>query len=93
MGLGVVRTSGVVPFNASRMEHAGLTKLIMEGSGASNLLGDGVVLVVDVLDTELGKLGGLRLAVNADKVRLELGKEVDELGLVTETDDLLGSVG
>lgn len=65
----------------------------MEGSGASNLLGDGVVLVVDVLDTELGKLGGLRLAVNADKVRLELGKEVDELGLVTETDDLLGSVG
>mmetsp|Transcript_23837 Transcript_23837/g.68453 ORF Transcript_23837/g.68453 Transcript_23837/m.68453 type:complete len:415 (-) Transcript_23837:1586-2830(-) len=90
--LGVVGTGRDISGNAGRVEHAGLSELVVEGSGAGNLLGDSVVLVVDVLDAELSKLGGLRLGVEANKVGLILGKKINKFGLIPQTDDIFGSM-
>mmetsp|Transcript_30706 Transcript_30706/g.91942 ORF Transcript_30706/g.91942 Transcript_30706/m.91942 type:complete len:265 (-) Transcript_30706:1476-2270(-) len=94
VGLGIVVRFALVGISrdARRVEQFRLSVRLVKQGCAINLISDGVVAVVQVLDAKLSKLRRLRLTANTGVVGLRLAEELHQAGFIAKAGDVLRRV-
>ena len=85
--------SALRPAHAGGVQHLSLAELLRKGACLVHAPGDGVVLVVHVLDPQQAELGALGVHADLLVVVLHLGEGREEDTLVLEAADVLRRVG